>query len=263
MEKSFNSNEKCKEEKIQTSEDKNKNYNKQIIKSEKVNPPLNLNENDFSEIKKTKINLESNENFISNNEYNKKKSNFEKKIELPSLPKFPLSYNKPSVKDQFFKKISPKKKIPDLSISKKSFKDSHSEENLPFETNLEYFNREIINETIDNSQISTKRILNNNLEILTNKLKRIENLEQKILGSQLKMIYQKKLILLDFLDPRVKNFSEYEKNVMRIELNNLNFKEEMIKQKFFKGLESESESCLLYTSPSPRDLSTSRMPSSA
>ena len=30
-----------------------------------------------------------------------------------------------------------------------------------------------------------------------------------------------------------------------------------------KSQESESQSCLLYTSPSPRDLSTSRMPSSA
>ena len=29
------------------------------------------------------------------------------------------------------------------------------------------------------------------------------------------------------------------------------------------GLEDVSEGCLLYTSPSPRDLSTSRMPSSA
>ena len=29
------------------------------------------------------------------------------------------------------------------------------------------------------------------------------------------------------------------------------------------GLESQSEGCLLYTSPSPRDMSASRMPSSA
>ena len=34
--------------------------------------------------------------------------------------------------------------------------------------------------------------------------------------------------------------------------------EEMIKQ-----AKKEAENCLLYTSPSPRDLSTSRMPSSA
>ena len=31
----------------------------------------------------------------------------------------------------------------------------------------------------------------------------------------------------------------------------------------FKAFEEGSETCLLYTSPSPRDLSTSRMPSSA
>ena len=30
-----------------------------------------------------------------------------------------------------------------------------------------------------------------------------------------------------------------------------------------KAIANEGESCLLYTSPSPRDLSTSRMPSSA
>ena len=30
-----------------------------------------------------------------------------------------------------------------------------------------------------------------------------------------------------------------------------------------KALEAEAKPCLLYTSPSPRDLSTSRMPSSA
>ena len=34
-------------------------------------------------------------------------------------------------------------------------------------------------------------------------------------------------------------------------------------QKWFRGISSLINSCLLYTSPSPRDLSTSRMPSSA
>ena len=33
--------------------------------------------------------------------------------------------------------------------------------------------------------------------------------------------------------------------------------------KIYRGDDLEGEFCLLYTSPSPRDLSTSRMPSSA
>eukprot|EP00831_Metopus_contortus_P026936 TRINITY_DN2277_c0_g1_i4.p1 TRINITY_DN2277_c0_g1~~TRINITY_DN2277_c0_g1_i4.p1 ORF type:complete len:257 (+),score=68.13 TRINITY_DN2277_c0_g1_i4:167-937(+) len=40
-------------------------------------------------------------------------------------------------------------------------------------------------------------------------------------------------------------------------------KKENTKRKLKKELKSQSQSCLLYTSPSPRDLSTSRMPSSA
>ena len=42
------------------------------------------------------------------------------------------------------------------------------------------------------------------------------------------------------------------------------FKRENREENLEKGLEAlEKECCLLYTSPSPRDLSTSRMPSSA
>ena len=38
---------------------------------------------------------------------------------------------------------------------------------------------------------------------------------------------------------------------------------EQIKETILDEVESMTISCLLYTSPSPRDLSTSRMPSSA
>ena len=48
------------------------------------------------------------------------------------------------------------------------------------------------------------------------------------------------------------------------ELNRLpNFNEDEMPEFFKKFFESLPDSCLLYTSPSPRDLSTSRMPSSA
>ena len=39
--------------------------------------------------------------------------------------------------------------------------------------------------------------------------------------------------------------------------------QENLKKRLFKRLNNKGIDCLLYTSPSPRDLSTSRMPSSA
>eukprot|EP00831_Metopus_contortus_P061180 TRINITY_DN5302_c0_g1_i21.p3 TRINITY_DN5302_c0_g1~~TRINITY_DN5302_c0_g1_i21.p3 ORF type:complete len:171 (-),score=32.55 TRINITY_DN5302_c0_g1_i21:23-535(-) len=60
-------------------------------------------------------------------------------------------------------------------------------------------------------------------------------------------------------------------NFIFLKLNcNLNLKEQLIKSKIlirscsnYRGIDDRYYSCLLYTSPSPRDLSTSRMPSSA
>ena len=55
------------------------------------------------------------------------------------------------------------------------------------------------------------------------------------------------------------------KNSLLTENIDLDFIEILIREKFLFGKEGETTYiiCLLYTSPSPRDLSTSRMPSSA
>ena len=68
-------------------------------------------------------------------------------------------------------------------------------------------------------------------------------------------------------DSNHKRFCVYAKT-----LDELRYKEEQIKKDKSDGIKAEAryttvnevyELCLLYTSPSPRDLSTSRMPSSA
>ena len=64
-----------------------------------------------------------------------------------------------------------------------------------------------------------------------------------------KIIYPPK----DLQNPYIKSFKDYE--VM--------YKESIEKPKEFFTKMALENLCLLYTSPSPRDLSTSRMPSSA
>ena len=54
-------------------------------------------------------------------------------------------------------------------------------------------------------------------------------------------------------------FKTIKKNLKKISYTNFNFKVNISKQKYVRMIKD----CLLYTSPSPRDLSTSRMPSSA
>ena len=56
--------------------------------------------------------------------------------------------------------------------------------------------------------------------------------------------------LLDFLEEREKDIAESLKMAESAKTD-------------LEQIKDESENCLLYTSPSPRDLSTSRMPSSA
>ena len=72
---------------------------------------------------------------------------------------------------------------------------------------------------------------------------------------------KKKMNQLDFLNNEIKNNDNEKpnflnKSISSPENNNQNQSIENI-------LILDTETCLLYTSPSPRDLSTSRMPSSA
>ena len=53
------------------------------------------------------------------------------------------------------------------------------------------------------------------------------------------------------------------RNGLREEGDDDDDEEEEMEEEEEKEEEEEEEDCLLYTSPSPRDLSTSRMPSSA
>ena len=57
--------------------------------------------------------------------------------------------------------------------------------------------------------------------------------------------------------------SEYFNIALKAYINEPNSKPLDIKEMLCYPFSGQSEICLLYTSPSPRDLSTSRMPSSA
>ena len=67
----------------------------------------------------------------------------------------------------------------------------------------------------------------------------------------------------------IKLFDELEVNLDFFQLNNdsstrvVNVDRDKFGDRFFSGFEESSYSCLLYTSPSPRDSRKSRMPSSA
>ena len=55
----------------------------------------------------------------------------------------------------------------------------------------------------------------------------------------------------------------HESGTFRYVEENLNYSKEAILKVFGKYFKTEGEACLLYTSPSPRDVEESRMPSSA
>ena len=58
--------------------------------------------------------------------------------------------------------------------------------------------------------------------------------------------------------------SNVDEDLLKNEMEGMPFEDQVIKLAAAKALAVRSENpCLLYTSPSPRDLSTSRMPSSA
>ena len=60
-----------------------------------------------------------------------------------------------------------------------------------------------------------------------------------------------------------KEFEEYEEMIMdKVKALPQDVKIRVVSTHYF-DFNSEKKTCLLYTSPSPRDLSTSRMPSSA
>ena len=64
-----------------------------------------------------------------------------------------------------------------------------------------------------------------------------------------------------FNNPHIQVFYNSKKEVVLKEW--INAQGELIKRELFDYSNGKPISCLLYTSPSPRDLSTSRMPSSA
>ena len=71
----------------------------------------------------------------------------------------------------------------------------------------------------------------------------------------------KTYLLKKYLKISVSNVKKQDiNNLIDIVLSDLE-KSKFVNDKFYS--ESKAKSCLLYTSPSPRDLSTSRMPSSA
>ena len=67
-----------------------------------------------------------------------------------------------------------------------------------------------------------------------------------------KMIRDKELSPVEVVSMTIERIERLDKNLNSV-----------IHRQFEKALELAASSCLLYTSPSPRDLSTSRMPSSA
>ena len=73
-------------------------------------------------------------------------------------------------------------------------------------------------------------------------------------------------INIDKIDIEILNLIEKRKNLVD-RVVKLKTKDEIVDQKridsILKKLDEEAKNCLLYTSPSPRDRSSSRMPSSA
>ena len=97
---------------------------------------------------------------------------------------------------------------------------------------------------------------------LNNNLGRSEYVNPYSSGGQQYRDMTMKERFLGFFDPQNKMGRVTKDKASRIEANTANFIGG-IQDDAFRIFEDLRNTCLLYTSPSPRDLSTSRMPSSA
>ena len=78
-----------------------------------------------------------------------------------------------------------------------------------------------------------------------------------------RQVLQARLLQLNTLNLEQAILKELELNPILEQVDPEDFEEQSMAEEILEEMDAPIEDCLLYTSPSPRDLSTSRMPSSA